>query len=473
MLSKIFERVYVINLPRRKERLEAFFQKIPADWPFRFPEQYSAVDGGLASHPDWWNGGGGAWGCYKAHLRILEDCLSNEIHSVLILEDDAICIEGFTEKVQEFWRHLPEDWEMIYLGGQHIQENMGLPRKINDWVYQPFNVNRCHCYGFRGRRMLERAYKHLNNVSDWKVPHHVDHYLGELHKRMEKGLYVPKEWLVAQSEGKSDICGADLELRLFPSSEETLSPMIDHPCCAVMGTYFGGINTLAGAMKELGLFLGVDLGQHSDPKQPQYFEDTYLGEICRNSYSEPWLEENMQRNDRISHLRRWAGLQCKNMPKEIPLVCGKHPMLSLMGEEIMEAWNEPKFIYIERSPEESYESMKKVSWCWHPSAAKYAFNRLAGAREEFFEKYQPQLLRIHYDALKSEPEKILSELCQFLQHVPPPQQRQNALALIRATTDDCCIPQEIVQQPVQAVHGVPVTQTHPSRKKRNKKRKKH
>ena len=448
MLHDAFERVYVINLPRRKERWEAFCQKIPADWPFRYPERYTAVDGGLATPPDWWKDGGGAWGCYKAHLRILEDALSNEINSVLILEDDAVCVERFAEKVQAFWKHLPEDWEMVYLGGQHIQENLGLPRKINEWVYKPFNVNRCHCYGFRGRRMLEKTYKHLNNFSDWKVPHHVDHYLGELHKKTATGLYVPKEWLVAQSEGKSDICGQELKLRLFPSAEETLTPPIDRPCCAVMGTYFGGINTLAGAMKELGLFLGTDLGKHTDPKQPQFFEDVYLGEICRNAYSEPWLEEKMPQVDRINHLRRWAGLQCKNMPKDAALVCGKHPTLSLLGDEIMKSWKEPKFISIERSPEECYESMKKVPWCWHPSAAKYTFKRLADARDEFFEKYQPHTLRIVYEAMKAEPEQTLAELCKFLQHVPTLQQRQNALTLIKETKDDYCVKKIVVKQKV-------------------------
>ena len=453
-LSEIFERVYVINLPRRKERLEMFFKGIPADWPFRYPEQYAAIDGGLASPPDWWNGGGGAWGCYKAHLRILEDCLSNEIHSVLILEDDAVFVRGFAEKVQEFWKHLPEDWEMVYLGGQHIQENQGLPRKINEWVYHPFNVNRCHCYGFRGRRMLERAYKHLNNFFDWKAAHHVDHYLGELHKKMKAGLYVPKEWLVAQSEGKSDICGADLKLRLFASSEETVFPTIDRPCCAVMGTYFSGINTLAGAMKELGLFLGLDLGK-SVPNQLQFFEDIYLGEICRSSYSEPWLEEKRPQIDRINHLRRWAGLQCQRMPKEVPLVCGKHPMLSLMGSELMEAWNQPKFVCIERNSIESYESMQKVHWCWHPSAAKHSFALLEQSREEFFKKYQPPLLRITYDAMKSEPERVLSELCEFLQHVPTPEQWQNALNLIRETNDDYCICRNFVGQSARTPHAPP------------------
>ena len=40
--------------------------------------------------------------------------------------------------------------------------------------------------------------------------------------------------------------------------------------------------------------------------------------------------------------------------------------------------------------------------------------------------------------MKSEPERILLELCNFLQHVPSPQQLQNALLLIKETNDDLC-----------------------------------
>ena len=444
MLFDAFERVYVINLHRRKERFDAFMAKIPPDWPFRFPERYTAIDGGLATPPDWWNGGNGAWGCYKAHVRILEDCLSNEINSVLIMEDDAVCVDHFGVKVQEFWNHLPDDWEMVYLGGQHIQENLRLPRKVNDWVYKPFNVNRCHCYGFRGRKMLERAYKHLHDFAAWNVPNHVDHYLGELHKKLEKGLYVPKEWLVAQSEGQSDICGEKLDLRLFPSSEETLCPTIDRPCCAVMGTYFSGINTVAGAMKELGLFLGMELGKPPEPHMPHFFEDVYLGEICRQSFSEPWLEEIAPTIDRANHLRRWAGIQCKEMPKEVKMICAKHPMLSLLGPEIMETWMEPRFICVERENEDSYDSMKQVPWCWHPSAAHYAFDLLRKTREEFFDKYHPPLLRISYDTMKKEPEQTVSRLCDFFRHYPTYKNRQNAIEFIRKTDNDYCTVPEVV-----------------------------
>ena len=114
----------------------------------------------------------------------------------------------------------------------------------------------------------------------------------------------------------------------------------------------------------------------------------------------------------------------------------------------MQAWKEPKFISIERHHEESYAAMQKVPDCWHPSAAKYSFAMLERAREDFFTKYRPPLLWITYDALKSEPERILAELCDFLNHTPTPRQRQNALALIRATNDDGCFLQKLIRQPV-------------------------
>ena len=109
----------------------------------------------------------------------------------------------------------------------------------------------------------------------------------------------------------------------------------------------------------------------------------------------------------------------------------------------MEAWNQPKFVCIERDPAESYESMQKVPWCWHPSAAKYSFALLEKAREEFFEKYQQPLLKIQYETLRSEPVGVLSELCKFLQHIPTSGQLRNALKLIEEAHDDCVFPENV------------------------------
>lgn len=431
-----FQRVYVINLSRREERWNEFFQGIPKNWPFRFPERYLAIDGGLVSPPEWWQGGVGAWGCYKTHLRIMEDCLNNDISSVLILEDDAVFIDGFNEKVDMFWRHLPDDWEMVYFGGQHIQDHVRLPRKVNEWVYKPYNVNRTHCYGFRHRNAIEKAYKHLNNFPDWKAPHHVDHRLGELHKRMEQGLYAPKEWLVAQSEGQSDISARNLERRLFAGCEELVYPPIPKKGIAVFGDYFGGTNTLAGTLYHLGISLGVDMHMEKEDDVPQYFEDQALREICRQSFEEPWFLGKLAAEDRANHLRRWAGWQCKQQP-EGAYFCGKHPLLSLMGEEVLEAWCHPKFLVMDRPSEQSIAALKRQPWAWHPSAVKFVMGQLKESREDFLAKHSPVHLRISFEELSRNPEKNIDTLCTFLNYEPTSQQRDDAFRFLRLAHDDC------------------------------------
>lgn len=435
MLNTVFDRVYVINLSRREERWNEFFQRIPKNWPFHFPERYKAIDGALATPPDWWKEGNGAWGCYKTHVRIMEDCLNNDFSSVLILEDDAVFVEDFQEKAKLFLDHLPDDWEMIYLGGQHIQENIRLPRKVNEWVFRPYNVNRCHCYGFRNRFAIEKAYRHLHDYSGWNVPHHVDHYLGELHKRMESGLYSPREWLVGQAAGQSDICNSDLKERIYPGSQELVYPPVTKKGIAILGDHFGGTNTLAGLLFHLGIPLGVDMQLDEREEVPQYFEDRSLGQICRQSFEEPWLVEKLVAEDRCNHLRRWAAWQCRQEP-EGGYFCGKHPVLSLMGGELLDAWNNPYFLVVDRPVEQSFGVLDRQNWGWHPSAVRYAISHLQRSREEFLVEYAPKHLRLSFEEISHDPETTVRKICDFLGYHPTAKRKQDTFRFLQAAKDD-------------------------------------
>lgn len=226
-MINVFEKVYAITLPRRPDRWKTFQEKLPQNWPFKKPEKFNAIDGGVATMPPWWTSGPGAWGCYRSHMRIIEDCLNDNVNSVFILEDDAVCVESFSEKVNEFWKNLPEDWEMVYFGGEHVSQEVRVPRKVNEWVYEPHNVIRTHGYGLRGRRILEIVYQLLQDYFSWTTLHHIDYRLCDLHRTMEHGLYVPKEWLVAQADGKSDIFFENFEYRIFPGAEEIVYPKVD------------------------------------------------------------------------------------------------------------------------------------------------------------------------------------------------------------------------------------------------------
>ena len=147
----MFERCYVVSLARRPDRWARFLRQLPADWPLAKPEPFAAIDGQLVPHPAWWRQGKGAWGCYRSHLAIIELRANDNCESILILEDDALPQPEFARRAGEFFAALPDDWQMIYLGGQLIRLQHGKPRPAMRALLRPNNVHRTHAYGLRGR----------------------------------------------------------------------------------------------------------------------------------------------------------------------------------------------------------------------------------------------------------------------------------------------------------------------------------
>jgi len=104
--------------------------------------------------------------------------------------------------VYELLSNLPNDWEMIYLGGQHIRKPKDII--INNSVGIGTNINRTHAYGVSRNGMIKL--NKLLQIHNWKSPnYHIDHQYGKLH---ELGLIVPYcslPWLVGQRESFSNI----------------------------------------------------------------------------------------------------------------------------------------------------------------------------------------------------------------------------------------------------------------------------
>ena len=197
----MFERVYVLNLDRRPERWAAFQERLPADWPFVAPERWSAVDGQEEHLPDYWTCKPGAWGCFRSHIAILRYAVRAKLESLLILEDDAVFVDGFTERVQAFLQYVPDDWDQIYFGGQHYMQHHGRPRPIAPGVLRAYNVNRTHAHALRAKyipKVLKFFQKARFNL-------HVDYQFGELHMIGNHNIYSPRPWLVGQAAGVSDV----------------------------------------------------------------------------------------------------------------------------------------------------------------------------------------------------------------------------------------------------------------------------
>jgi len=117
-INNAFDATFCINLDRRPERLEKVclqFEKHDIENVMRF----AAVDGSKLSYQGPLNAG--QMGCTLSHLLLLEYAKDNGLDSLLIFEDDLILADDFNQRFETAIKELPEDWCMLYFGGNHFK----------------------------------------------------------------------------------------------------------------------------------------------------------------------------------------------------------------------------------------------------------------------------------------------------------------------------------------------------------------
>jgi len=118
-LNDYFTKIYVINLDRRPDRMQQCqveFNKIGVD-----VERVSAIDGnkvpnsmGLSPRDK------ACFAVTTLHTRLIEDAMLNKYDNFLIFEDDVVFVDNFNEIFNKRMEFLPEDWDLLYIGGNHI-----------------------------------------------------------------------------------------------------------------------------------------------------------------------------------------------------------------------------------------------------------------------------------------------------------------------------------------------------------------
>jgi GR25 family glycosyltransferase involved in LPS biosynthesis len=198
----MIEKVFVISLKKRQDRLKKFFLGLPKPWILNKIIVFEGIDGQKEVIPKWWELSKGAWGCYLSHLSIIEYCLKNKVKSVLIFEDDAIFNKNFNYEIKKALNSLPKDWEMCYLGGQHLKKPK--PEIIDMCLGIGTNINRTHAYmlSYKG---CQKIYKYIINTNWPSKKYHIDHYYGYLQENNIIKAYCCLDMLVGQDEGLSDV----------------------------------------------------------------------------------------------------------------------------------------------------------------------------------------------------------------------------------------------------------------------------
>lgn len=197
----VFDRIVVISLPRRRDRLREFRARFPSDWVVDV-ETFAAVDGLDVAPPAWWKTTPGAWGCYLSHRTVLEQALADGVERLLIFEDDATFVDNFAAQMARL--RVPDDCQQLYLGGQHLLK----PERGPVGLVHGRNVNRTHAYAVFGRDSIDMLCRHLRPAPGiWTADHHVDHHYGILHREGRIRVYAVRPWWCGQAAGVSDVDG--------------------------------------------------------------------------------------------------------------------------------------------------------------------------------------------------------------------------------------------------------------------------
>jgi hypothetical protein len=433
---------YIINLHRRKDRLIKFWNNFPQDWPYDLPVVYKAIAGKYCNPPSWWNQGGGAWGCYKSHLNIIEQELNQDSkQNILIFEDDAMFCQNFIEKMEQFLSIIPDNADQIYLGGQHLTP----PTDINlDNCYLANNINRTHCYIVTPKG-LPILYKHLNETINWDKKFHIDHHYGYGHSTKKIIAYSPKIWLIGQDEDdKSDICEKPVKKRWWHNDHNKVvkkpqtQPIANEKFVVVLGLHRSGSSCIAMILHKLGINMGDNLGGY-EGRNGGGGEAQRLAQICEQAAIFPSTTINIPKEVLEKKLKDWITERMVKARRQNTIAGGKYPHLCAFGDQLINILSDNiRIIHCDRPIEESIDSLKRRSknckgWLnITDEQAEKVQSWLWENKNNLLSKIRPEyVLNLNYKKLLEDPQSEIDNIIRFLNINPTNEQRHSAIKHVK------------------------------------------
>jgi glycosyl transferase, family 25 len=129
-LNNFFDHIYVITIERAKDRhiriekeleglnYEMFFGKDKQFFSIEELKSANIYDEELAQRHHRYHKSmhAGQIGCAWSHVEVYKDIIAKGYERALILEDDVVIDQRFIFTAIEVLGHLPQDWELLYLG---------------------------------------------------------------------------------------------------------------------------------------------------------------------------------------------------------------------------------------------------------------------------------------------------------------------------------------------------------------------
>lgn len=187
------DRVFCINLEKRLDRrdlAEQEFKKFNLNFEF-----FVGVDGHLIEAKGKIKPG--AIGCVLSHLELFKHIKSLDGEVFMITEDDVVFDNNFIEKYKDYIKRVPENWHLLYLGGNHTNSVLNI---IDRNIHRLENTYTTHCYLVR-KSYIDILISELETEDIFN--HEADVHLASIQKKYPCYGFTPA--LAWQRDGFSDI----------------------------------------------------------------------------------------------------------------------------------------------------------------------------------------------------------------------------------------------------------------------------
>lgn len=216
--NNLFPHVLFINMKSRPDRLESFQQHlraIGAELKYEvvdavigkdlLPEEIEKMSKSDFAKRTSGDDRQGRLGCFKSHLKALQQAKENQWEEVLIAEDDVRFIPNYfsSQYAAQAKKELPNDWGILFLGHHDAEKKKA--KSFSDHLIQPGLPYDCHSY-----IVHSRMYDHLIQLLEKELQkgpaemRALDVVIGEELPRTGK-VFACKDNIAIQNEGMSSI----------------------------------------------------------------------------------------------------------------------------------------------------------------------------------------------------------------------------------------------------------------------------
>lgn len=190
--NKFVDEVYVINLERRKDRLEHItkeFKKIDVSF-----KRVNAIDGNDIEKFN--NLSSAEIACLRSHVGVIQESIEKNYKRIAIFEDDIIFCDDFEKRFEYYSSNIPDDWDIMYLGGTHYGNGV----EVKPFINKIEGVYGCFAMILNNKNNLFQ--KIIEITKSENIP--IDNYYCEnLSKTFNTYIFVP--FFVKTLNTKSDI----------------------------------------------------------------------------------------------------------------------------------------------------------------------------------------------------------------------------------------------------------------------------